>query len=163
MAGRRRGRGEGSIYRRKDGRWVGQYEVNGKRRYVYGKTRKAVAGTLAKAIAERDAGLASDSQNLSLADYLDLWLGSIRGTLAPNTVRRHEELTRIHVNPAVGKTKLSKLDPFRVQAFYRTKLDEGLSAATVVKVHSTLSKITAPLPWASGSSGSESASGWPLR
>ena len=43
MAERRRGRGEGSIYRRKDGRWVGQYEVNGKRRYVYGRTH-VVAG-----------------------------------------------------------------------------------------------------------------------
>ena len=41
MAGRRRGRGEGGTYRRKDGRWVGQYEINWKRRYVYGRTRKA--------------------------------------------------------------------------------------------------------------------------
>ena len=53
----RRGKGEGSIYRRKDCRWVGQHEVNGKRRYVYGKTRKEVASKLNKAIAERDAGL----------------------------------------------------------------------------------------------------------
>ena len=44
MAEHRRGKGEGSIYRRKDGRWVGQYEVNGNRRYVYGQTRKEVSG-----------------------------------------------------------------------------------------------------------------------
>ena len=62
MAGRRRGRGEGSIYRRKDGRWVGQYEVNGKRRYVYGRTRKEVAEKLNRAIAERDAGLVFDAK-----------------------------------------------------------------------------------------------------
>ena len=140
MAGRRRGRAEGSIYRRKDGRWVGQYGVNGKRRYVYGKTRKDVAGNLTKAIAERDAGLVFDAQNLSLADYLDLWLDSVSGTLAPNTVRRHEELARLHIRPVLGRVKLSKLDPLRVQAFYRSKLAEGLSAATVVKIHSTLSK-----------------------
>ena len=140
MAGRRRGRGEGSIYRRKDGRWVGQYEVNGKRRYVYGRTRKDVAEKLNKAIAERDAGLVFDAKNLSVGEYLDRWLDTVRGTLAPNTVRRHEELARIHVKPALGKTKLSKLDPLQVQSFYRAKLDEGLSAATVVKVHSTLSK-----------------------
>lgn len=54
MAGRkRRGKGEGSIYRRGDGRWVGQYEVNGKRRYVSGKTRAEVTKKLTKAIAER--------------------------------------------------------------------------------------------------------------
>ena len=61
MAGRRRGRGEGSIYRRKDDRWVGQYEVNGKRRYVYGRTRKEVAEKSNKAIAQRDAGLVSQA------------------------------------------------------------------------------------------------------
>jgi hypothetical protein len=45
----RRGRGEGSIYRRKDGRWVGQYDLRtdlGKKtKYIYGKTRKEVAST----------------------------------------------------------------------------------------------------------------------
>jgi integrase len=140
VAGRRRGRGEGSIYRRKDGRWVGQYEVNGKRRYVYGRTRKEIAQKLNRAIVERDAGLFYDCENLTLAEYLDRWLDSIRGTLAPRTVRRHEELTRIHIKPAIGKVKLSKLSPLQVQSLYRRKLDDGLSAATVVKIHSTLSK-----------------------
>ncbi len=37
MAERKRYPGEGSIYRRKDGRYVGQYEAEGKRRYVYGR------------------------------------------------------------------------------------------------------------------------------
>ena len=92
------------------------------------------------AIAERDAGLVFDAKNLSLSEYLNPWLDTIRGALAPNTVRRYEELTRINIKPVLGKTELSKLDPLRVQLFYRSKLDEGLSAATVVKVHSTLSK-----------------------
>jgi integrase len=39
---RKRGNGEGSIYQRKDGRWVGQYLVytakGPKYRYLYGKT-----------------------------------------------------------------------------------------------------------------------------
>ena len=84
MAERRRGKGEGSIYRRKDGRWVGQYEVNGKRRYVYGRTRKEVAEKLNKALTERDAGLVFDAKNLSVGDYLDRWLDTMHGTLAPN-------------------------------------------------------------------------------
>ena len=81
-----------------------------------------------------------DAQNLSLAEYLDRWSDTIRGTLAPKTVRRHDELTRIHIKPALGKVKLSKLNPLQVQSFYRVKLNEGFSAATVVKIHSTLSK-----------------------
>ncbi len=139
MAGRR-GRGEGSIYRRKDGRWVGQYEVNGKRRYVYGKTRKDVAVRLTKVVAERDAGLWFDSEDLSLAEYMDRWLESLRGAVSHQTVRRHEELSRIHVKPGLGSTKLSKLNPLQVQSLYRTKIDEGLSPTTVAKIHSTLSK-----------------------
>ena len=76
MGGKRRGAGEGSIYRRKDGRWVGQYEVEGKRRYVYGKDREGVRTKLTKALADRDAGLAFDSQNLTVCEYVPLWLDS---------------------------------------------------------------------------------------
>ena len=72
---KRRGRGEGSIYRRKDGRWVGQYnlqtEPGKKTRYVYGKTRKDVAAKLAKAIVDRDAGMVFDSGSLKVGEYLD--------------------------------------------------------------------------------------------
>jgi hypothetical protein len=57
MGNGRRGRGEGSIYRRKDGRWVGQYDlctdIGKKTKYIYGKTRKEVAAKLAKAMADR--------------------------------------------------------------------------------------------------------------
>jgi integrase len=65
VAERRRGRGEGSIYRRKDGRWVGQYEAGGKRRYVYGKSRKEAAGKLARAVADENDGLIFDSEKIS--------------------------------------------------------------------------------------------------
>ncbi len=64
MGEKRRGAGEGSIYRRKDGRWVGQYEVERKRRYVYGQDREGVRTRLTKALADRDAGLVFDSRNL---------------------------------------------------------------------------------------------------
>ncbi|MGH3087563.1 MAG: hypothetical protein ACRDSJ_09630 [Rubrobacteraceae bacterium] len=47
-----RGNGEGSIYRRKDGRWVGQYLIHTskgpKYRYIYGKTRQAVSERLSR-------------------------------------------------------------------------------------------------------------------
>ena len=57
----KRGNGEGSIYRRKDGRRVGQYLVHTakgpKYRYIYGKTRQAVAEKLTKALVDLDGGL----------------------------------------------------------------------------------------------------------
>jgi len=67
---KRRGRGEGSIYRRKDGLWVGQYTVHTaegtKTRYIYSKTRKEAATKLAKAIADRDFGLVFDAGSLTV-------------------------------------------------------------------------------------------------
>ena len=62
---KKRGNGEGSIYRRRDGRWVGQYLVHTAKgpqyRYLYGKTRAVVAEKLTKAMADRDSGLIFDA------------------------------------------------------------------------------------------------------
>ena len=65
---KRRGKGEGSIYRRKDGLWVGQYTAADKKKYIYAHTRKEVAAKLAKAIADRDSGLAYDAENLTVGE-----------------------------------------------------------------------------------------------
>ena len=72
---KRRGRGEGSVYRWKDGRCVGEYEdTNGKRRYVSGKTKAEVRAKLRKLLADRDEGIAYDSENLTVSGYLDRWI-----------------------------------------------------------------------------------------
>lgn len=141
MGGRkkRRGKGEGSIYRRGDGRWVGQYEANGKRRYVSGKTRAEVAKRLNAAIAERDKGFVFDAGNLTLTNYLDLWLDSVRGTVRESTWVRHEINVRVHIKPNL-RGRLDKLHGLQVQALYRRKLDEGQSPASVLKIHATLTK-----------------------
>jgi integrase len=137
---KRRGRGEGSIYRRKNGSWVAQYTVGDKRRYIYGKTRKDVAARLSKAIAERDSGTVYDSENLKVADYLDRWLDSIRDTLRVRTWQRYEQITRLHLKPTIGRTRLDKLNALQVQYLYRSKLDSGLSPRTVQIIHTTLYK-----------------------
>ncbi len=50
----KRGNGEGTIYRRKNGGWATQYTVytaeGRKRKTLYGKTRQEVATKLAKAL-----------------------------------------------------------------------------------------------------------------
>lgn len=42
----------GSVLKRKDGRRCAAYTVGGKRKYLYGKTRKEVAGKLREALAK---------------------------------------------------------------------------------------------------------------
>jgi integrase len=61
---------------------------------------------------------------------------------------RHEQIVRLHLKPALGRLKLSKLTPAHVQGLYRDKLDSGLSSATVQKIHTVLHKALAQaLKW----------------
>jgi integrase len=147
MGERGRGVGEGSIYRRKDGRWFERYEVEGKRRYVYGQDRESVRAKPTKVLADRDAGLVFDSRDLTVAEYAPLWLDAIKQAVGPRTRKRHEELTRLHVIPRLGSTKLDKLNALQVQAIYRKKLGAGLSPTTVRKIHATLYKVLRSGSW----------------
>jgi integrase len=141
----RRGNGEGSIYRRKDGRWVGQYMVHTaegtKYRYIYGKTRQAVAEKLAKAMADRDSGLVFEAGNLTIAEYLSRWLEtSVKGSVRPRTLDNYRMHVRHHLIPALGSVKLKALSPAHVQALYRAKLDSGLAPSTVRYTHAVLNR-----------------------
>src|SRR5215212_9113561 len=110
---KRRGRGEGSIYRRKGGLWVGQYTVQTaegtKTKYIYSKTRKDTATRLAKAISERDAGLIFDAGSLTVGAYLERWLDAITDTVKQRTWQRHEEVVRLHIKPVLGGARLDRL------------------------------------------------------
>jgi integrase len=144
----KRGNGEGSIYRRKDGRWVGQYTVQTadgpKYRYIYGKKgdkREDVATKLTRAMADRDGGLIFDAGTVTLSDYLDRWLSdSVRDTVRQNTFDNYAYLVRKHIKPTLGRVKLKGLTPAHVRGLYREKLDSGLSSRTVNYIHVTLHK-----------------------
>jgi hypothetical protein len=85
---KRRDKGEGSVYRRKDGRCKGEYDdANGKRRYVSGKTKAEVRTKLRKLLADRDAGIAYDSENVTTGGYLDEWLDTVKDTVRQRTMR----------------------------------------------------------------------------
>ena len=102
--------GEHVLVSRGDGRWVGQYEVNGKRKYVNGKTRAEVFKKLTKAIAERDAGLAFDAEGLTVGEYLTCWLNTLRGTVKENTWQGHEINVRVHLS-SVGFYQARQAQP----------------------------------------------------
>src|ERR671921_413886 len=141
----RRGNGEGSITRRKDGLYMGRYTVQTaagtKRKALYGKTRQEVAEKLTRAMADRDGGLVFDADNLKLGEYLERWLlDSVRDTVRPTTFERYEQMVRLHIRPVLGKVKLKNLTPAHVRGLYREKLDAGLSPRTVQYIHVTLHK-----------------------
>ena len=136
----RRSSGEGLIYQRKDDLWVGQYVAQGKKRYVYGKTRKDVAQRLAKAVANFEQGIVFDARNLTLDAYLDKWLDATKDTVRLGTWKQYEMIARVHIKPTLGKVKLNQFDALQIQTLYRQKLDAGVSTRRVRYIHVTLHK-----------------------
>ncbi len=142
---KRRGNNEGSIYRRKDGYWVGQYGVQTaegiKTRYIYSKTRAVVAEKLTRALADRNGGLTYDAGKMTVGEYVERFIeDSVKDTVRQRTYERYEQVARVHIKPALGRVKLSALTPAHVRALYREKLDSGLAPRTVRYIHVTLNK-----------------------
>ena len=141
---KKRGSGEGSIYKDKDGRWRGSVHLGyrrGKRvrKVVSGKTRAEVAKKLHEAIRARDQGLQFSPERQTVADYLTRWLSDVvKPGTRPKTHRTYKDLVEDHILPILGKRRLAKLSPQDVRAFMREKLAEGLSAKTVKHIRDTL-------------------------
>jgi integrase len=142
---KKRGNGEGTIHRRKDGGWCAQYTVytakGRKRKSLYGKTRAEVAAKLAKALSDRESGLAFDADNLMLGEYMSLWLeDGVKDTVRLTTYQGYERIVRLHIKPMLGRIKLKNLAPTHVRSLYRERLEAGLAPRMVQLVHVTLHK-----------------------
>src|SRR5215210_6619760 len=140
----KRGNGEGTISRRKNGGWMAQYYVHTaegrKRKTIYGKTRQEVAKKLAKALSDREGGLIFDAEGLKLGEYLSRWLeDSVKGTVRNTTYERYEQISRTHIVPMLGGVKLKVLSSTHVRGLYKEKLS-SLSPRTVQYIHVTLHK-----------------------
>src|SRR5215210_2094383 len=109
---RKRGQGEGTIYKRKDGRWVGVVTLgyeNGKlkRKNLYGKTREDVKDKLIAVLNDVRKGIPIPNDRQTVAQFLTCWLAdtvkpSARYSTYINYVQRVEQ----HIIPAMGHVPL---------------------------------------------------------
>jgi integrase len=135
----KRGNNEGTITKRKDGRWEARISLpDGKRKCFYGKTHQDVARRLSEAHHEVESGLPLLNERQTLGQYLETWLETVKSQIRPSSWRRYSDLVRVHPIPALGKTVLSKLTAQQVQLFYTRKVNSGLSPTTVHHIHGML-------------------------
>jgi integrase len=122
----RRGRQEGSIFERADGRWSAEislgYDGGGKRvrKTVYGANKGEVAEKLRKLQADHDVGRLVETEQLTVGEYLARWLLSAKDKTGEATFARYEQLTKQYLIPAIGRLKLTKLRPLHVETAYTT-------------------------------------------
>lgn len=135
--------GDGSVWQRKDGRWSGAAYVRThtgriERRYVYGKDEKDVARKITKLLEKHDHGIPAGPTTMTLAAFLDEWLGHIRHHVRPQTWTGYENNVRLHLVPRLGKKKLTALSVRDVRLMVDKLQDEGTSRRGVQWIHSTL-------------------------
>jgi len=135
MAARRRAPGDGSIYRRKDGKFEGSIEigeplgVRRRRRFVRA-TREEVRQAI---LAAQRAGVVRGrgSEIATVGDLLEAWLDVARVRVAHRTYAGYDEIVRTWLRPALGRVPLAELKPDQIERAVRSWLSSGTHPKTV--------------------------------
>ena len=148
MGKRHRSAGEGSISKRKDGRWEGNvnlgFDAEGRRRRIRfcTRTRKEAQERLSELLQQQTKGtIVAVPENLTVGDYLQRWLRDYAATgVRPKTYHSYSQLARLHLVPSLGAIPLAHLQPLHLQSLYAAKLKAGLSPRSVRYLHAILHK-----------------------
>ena len=134
---RRRARGEGTLFRDGDGRWVARLRVGGRVRVKKARTQRECADWLAD-LKRQVAGGVDVNDTSTVAEYLEHWLSVARAGLRHNTWVLYSQVVRDHVVPFVGEVRLADLRPDQVQRMYSERLAAGVGASAVRASHTVL-------------------------
>ncbi len=142
---RRRGSTEGSIYRRRDGRWVASITVGTdargrqRRRARYAKTRKEAAEKLRQMQSDTLNGCLGEPSRLKLGIYLERWLEDVsRPRTRATTHAEYQRLVRGHVLPHLAGVSIEKLGPLHLRGLQSLLEQSGVGARTRQAVHRLL-------------------------
>ena len=157
---KKRANGEGSLRKRKDGRWEGRYTAGcdpttGKpiHKSVLAKTQAEAKEKLKQAIAEAEKLDMSRAKSYTLGAWIKLWYEVYaEPRLREKTKDYYLNYIDNHIVPELGNTPLEKLTTIQIQKFYNDlqksgriqrythiKLkDKGLSTRVVRGIHTLL-------------------------
>jgi integrase len=122
---KRRPSGDGALFQRKDGMWVGSCEIvsfDGKRRQkrVYAAKYSVCKKKLKELRESIDDGFVP-SASTNVTTWLQHWLEEIkRPSVRPKTFEYYEESVRLHLLPALGTRRVGQLTPEDVRQALKT-------------------------------------------
>ena len=153
---KRRANGEGSLRKRKDGRWEGRYTAGrdpetGKAIYknVLGKTQAETKAKLKQAIEEAKGLDAAKVGRYTVGQWMDIWFEHYaKVKVRPSSHQTYRGYIDNHIKPSIGKIPLEKLTSLELQKLYKKlltsgrvdrieskKQSKGLSPKTVRNIH----------------------------
>ena len=157
---KKRANGEGSIRKRKDGRWEGRYTAGhdpetGKAIYknVLGRSQAEVKEKLKQAIGEAHALDITKAGKYTVGEWMEVWFQDYaKIKVRPSSHQTYQGYIHNHIRPNIGDIPLEKLTSLELQKFYKKLLAQGrvdrveakgqpkgLSAKTVRNIHQILS------------------------
>ena len=134
--------GEGSIYQRKDGRWVAKYKsVNMlKPCVVYAKSESEAKRKLRELKKDAAKGLVK-STSRRFGDYTDQWLYTFKlHSVEDSSFDKYESAYLTHIKPAFGKMQLASIHSEQLQKLLVEK-SQTLSLTVVKIIYIILSEI----------------------
>lgn len=144
MANGRRGQGEGSIHRRRDGLWVGTLDLGlqggrRQRKWVYGKTQREVLDKLRSLQRVVEAGAVPAPANLTVGRFLEIWLHEfLPGTVSHRTEDIYRNIVKSYLDQTVGTIRLAKFTPTDVSRMLTTLESRGYAPETRRKARAVL-------------------------
>jgi integrase len=146
---KRKGHNEGTVYERTATQPDGSLKSlgfsaqislpNGKRRSLYGKSKKEVRAKLREAQLQLQAGkLSLETSNETVGEHLAHWLENVaKPNLTYHTYEAYEICVRRRLTPRLGAVKLVKLQPRHIQELY-TELNSRLGPKSIRLAHVAL-------------------------
>jgi integrase len=136
MAKRKRGQNEGSIFEEAPGKWRAVVSLGWKagrrvRKTFTATTRREVQEKLTKALRSRQLGYNVAPEKRTVRQWLEEWLEAKKPDVAPATCVSYEGAVRVHLAPALGNIRLSKLRSQQIQQFKLANLAGGVSPSLV--------------------------------
>lgn len=141
----RRRRGDGTVYKRKEGRYEAACWVNTplgiKRVRRYATTRRDAEAILVEMRNKNDTGLKVSPREEKLGSYMDYWLLVRKPAIRRGTLSGYETIIRLYLKPGLGNKCLTKLSVPDVQTFIDNQVRVGQSPRTIQKMRIVLSAV----------------------
>lgn len=122
----RRTRGDGGLFKRGDGLWVGSVELpsaDGKRRRreVSSKDYATAVKKLRELRRQVEQGVLPVVAATTVEKWMTHWLDTIHGpTLRPKALKSYQSIARLHIAPLIGSKRLDKLTAEDIRGMIRT-------------------------------------------
>lgn len=138
MGKNRRGRNEGSIYKRPDGTWRAQVSTHGKRLSFSARTKSECQIWVNKTLGKKNKTQNDTIELETINDLLEHWLEISHLSLRSKTLYQYQGVANKYIIPHIGDTGISNLTQDKLEVFYKKLIDNGVGVRTVRLTHSIL-------------------------